>query len=285
MDYSKAYYAIYDQPYLQAFFTYRGLIGSSEPIHFTLSWVASNLEFSRIYFISIWNSFTVVAFLMLGKKINGSLFILTIIALSNLYFFALFTELERLKFAFLFFFISIYFIENKKLFYTFAIITVLTHLQFLIMYSGFLAVYSLSQSKNLLVNYRIQKKLFVIIGVAVLLLFFMSDHLLDKWNYYRIFNPNINFLAVLKASPFMLLVFYYAKNKRESIVFMLPLILMLALVGGDRLNIFAYFIFLYFALQNKRGFNVGILSTTGYYAITGTIFIFNIFEYGRGYNL
>lgn len=280
IDYSNSYDAIYNQTFVRAFLTYRGLIGSSEPIHFTISWIASNLEFSRIYFISICNSFTTVAFLVLGRKLNASLFILIIIAFSNLYFFALFTELERLKFAFLFFFISMYFFENKKIFYVFSIITVLTHLQFLVIYSGFLALYFSSQIKHIFVRYRVQTNLIFITITSTVIVVIMYDHLAAKINHYY---TQVFYLHVLKASPFIVLIMLYSKNKIQSIIFILPLFLMIFFVGGNRLNIFAYFIFLYYALQNKKGYNLGILSTTLYYSVTGTIFIFNIFDYGRGY--
>jgi hypothetical protein len=282
IDYTNAYEAIYGKSYLPALFSYTGLIGSSEPIHFTISWIASNLGLSRIYFISSVNALLVIAFLILGKKINSSLFVLVIIALSNLYFFALFTELERLKFAFFFFFIAIYFLENKKLFYFFSILTVLSHLQFLVIYGGFLLVYSLKQLKNIVINYRIEIKVFFIFLVAFIILFAMSDQLIAKLSYYY---KELNYLHLLKASPFILLIMFYAKDKTESLVFITPLFVMILLVGGNRLNIFAYFIFLFHALQKDKGINLAILVTTLYYFSTSIIFIYNIFEYGRGYGM
>ena len=282
MDYSGAYEAIYDLTYFQAFSTYTGLIGSSEPIHFTVSWIASNLGLSRIYFISTVNAFLVIAFLILGKKMNGSLFVLVMVALSNFYFFALFTELERLKFAFLFFFIAMYFIENKKLFYVFSIVTMLTHLQFLVIYSGFFLIYFLKQFKNVAVNYRIEIKAFFISLLIILILVAMSNQLIAKMSHYYI---GLNYFALLKVSPFILLILFYSRNKRESLVFITPLLLMLLLVGGNRLNIFAYFIFLFYALKKNKGLNLSILMTTLYYFASSTIFIFNIFEYGRGYGM
>ena len=280
IDYSNAYEAIYDQTFVRAFLSYRGLIGSSEPIHFTISWIASNLEFSRTYFISICNSFTTVAFLVLGRKLNASLFVLIIIAFSNLYFFALFTELERLKFAFLFFFISMYFFENKKIFYVFSIITVLTHLQFLVIYSGFLALYFSSQIKHIFVRYRVQTSAIFIIIISTVIVVIMYDHLAAKISAHYI---GLNYLHLLKALLFLILILFYSRNRKQSFIFILPLFFMILLVGGNRLIIFAYFIFLYYALQNRRGYNLGILLTTFYYSVTGAIFIFNVFDYGRGY--
>lgn len=282
IDYSKAYEAILGKSYLQAFISYQGLIGSSEPIHFTISWIASNMGIDRIFFVSLFNGLTAFVFLKLGKKLNGSLVILVLIALTNFYFFALFTELERLKFGFLFFFLALYFIENKKLFIIFSIVTVLTHLQFLVIYAGFLAVYFLKQIKNILLNYRVEIKVLFFILISVSLTALMYDQLNAKLTHYY---DQVQFLHLLKVMPFVALILFYSQNKRESLMFIMPLLLMILLIGGNRLIIFAYFIFLFFGIQKKRGLNFGIFITNFYYFIGSIIFVFNIYEYGRGYGM
>lgn len=285
VDYSGAYEAMYEKPYMQSYLIYGGLIGSSEPIPFTISWIAANIGFDRISFVSLFNSLTVIAFLALGRKIKGSLVVLSVITLSNLYFLALFTELERLKFGFLFFFISIYFYERKRLFFVLSLIAILSHLQFLIMYGGLLLVYFKDQFKDLALHFRIKKNLVSITLLAVCLLVLMSDALVAKFIYYRNEFPGFNYLHLLKLLPFVVLSYYYAQNKGDVLICFLPLFIMIALVGGNRLIIFAYFIFLYFAFQRRSGLNLGVLATTVYFAITGAYFIFNIFESGRGYGM
>lgn len=282
IDYSNAYEAILGKSYLQAFISYQGLIGSSEPIHFTISWIASNIGIDRILFVSLFNALTAFIFLKLGKKLNASLFILLLIVVTNFYFFALFTELERLKFGFLFFFSALYFIENRKLFIIFSIVTVLTHLQFLVIYAGFLAIYFLKQIKNILLNYRMEIKVLFFIAISISITVLMFDQLNAKFIYYY---QQVQFLALLKVMPFVALILFYAQNKREVLVFIMPLLLMIFLIGGNRLIIFAYFIFLFNGIRYNRGLNFGIFVTSLYYFIGSIIFIFNIYEHGRGYGM
>jgi hypothetical protein len=40
---------------------------------------------------------------------------------------------------------------------------------------------------------------------------------------------------------------------------------MVGLVGGDRVNLFGYFLFLFFALPVRKGFNFGVIATLVYF--------------------
>ena len=75
----------------------------------------------------------------------------------------------------------------------------------------------------------------------------------------------------------------YSRKKREIVFLYFPLFIAIFLIGGDRLNMFGYFIFLYYALQVNRGVNFGVIATSIYYLFKTYEFILNIFLYGEGF--
>jgi hypothetical protein len=81
----------------------------------------------------------------------------------------------------------------------------------------------------------------------------------------------------------MILSVWYAKNKSEAFIIFIPLVLAVFILGSDRINMMAYFAFLYYALQCKRGLNIGILVTTVYFAWKSYFFVSDIIEYGNGF--
>ena len=55
------------------------------------------------------------------------------------------------------------------------------------------------------------------------------------------------------------------------------------MVGGDRVNIFGYFAFLYYGLQIRRGWNFGVLATSLYFTYSSIGFLINVFQLGDGF--
>ena len=68
-----------------------------------------------------------------------------------------------------------------------------------------------------------------------------------------------------KLAVFFLLSMYYAEDKVESTSLFLPLFVAVFLVGGERVNLFGYFLFLYYGLQFKGGRNYGVGITSVYW--------------------
>lgn len=278
--YIDAYREIFKLSINEAYFKYYSIVDSLEFGHFVITWVFSNLCIEKNILISIANGLLAISFLYYGKKLNASLLVLIPIIFLNFYFLAVYTELERLKFAFLFFILSLIHYDKKKLFYLFSILSIFTHLQFLILYAGFLFVFAIQQVKKVLITYKINWRffIFIIFGLAVLVI--MQEHLTRKLRFYF---QELDFFAFLKVLPLLLFTLYYSKKRNETALVLFVLSIAVLIVGGDRLNIFAYFVFLYYGLQYERGLNFGILITTLYFSVKAIFFIINIFEYGRGY--
>ncbi|TMO53626.1 hypothetical protein CWC18_21100, partial [Pseudoalteromonas aurantia] len=56
-------------------------------------------------------------------------------------------------------------------------------------------------------------------------------------------------------------------------------------LGDGRLNIFGYFIFMYYALQVNRGMNIGVLLTSAYYSYKTYGFYVMLLEHGDQFYL
>jgi hypothetical protein len=63
----------------------------------------------------------------------------------------------------------------------------------------------------------------------------------------------------------------------------LPVIIGIAILGGSRLNMLGYFIFLYYGLRANGGLNVGVLATLVYLAYKAFGLVSNIIVHGHGF--
>lgn len=75
------------------------------------------------------------------------------------------------------------------------------------------------------------------------------------------------------------------KNKLQVFLIFIPLFGAVYFLGGERVNMMGYFVFLFYALQHKRGFNLGILATSAYFLYVNIIFVDNIIKHGEGFNI
>ena len=62
-----------------------------------------------------------------------------------------------------------------------------------------------------------------------------------------------------------------------------PLFIAVFLIGGERVNMIGYFVFLYYALPINKGFNFGVLLTSAYFLAASFGFTINIIEHGDGF--
>jgi hypothetical protein len=82
----------------------------------------------------------------------------------------------------------------------------------------------------------------------------------------------------------MLLACFYSKNILRVVLFFIPLIVSSAIVGPERIVFISYFFFLYYAVQNNRGINLGVAFTVIYFSVKSCLFLYNIITTGQGFN-
>jgi hypothetical protein len=106
-------------------------------------------------------------------------------------------------------------------------------------------------------------------------------YLMNKFDQYSI-KESFSFFVMVKPVVFMLGTMHYSGQLWRSFITFLPILAATYFVGSDRIVLFGYFIFMYFALQRNRGMNVGALTSAGYFAYGGMLYIVTFIETGHG---
>ncbi len=264
-----------------AYIFYKTNIDSKEPVYFLLSWVSSTLGIDKVYFIAFFNVLLSFFAYKYFTKIGGHPFVVFLIVTFGYYSYVLFFAAERLKFGFLFLLIGLLYSKRRYIFY---VVSVLSHVQMIALLSSFVVFRFKDDVLNILRNNRVSKStLFLLMSgsiISVLVFFIMREHLLSKINSYFEIR---GFFELVKLGSFFVLSYFYAKDKSNAVAFFLPLFFLVFIFGGERINFLGYFVFLYFALQYKKGFNLGNLFVNSYFFYTGAIFLWKIFKYGNGF--
>lgn len=276
--YRKTYEGLASLDLVEGYVFYTSILDSREYGHFLLSWLASSF-IDKDIFTAIANSFLACVALAVFQRWKASLYIAVILVLTNYYFVAMYFSAERLKFAFIFLALSFLYIDKVRTSFVFAILALITHAQTVIIYFSLSLRILVSQIDRVISTGRIEKWIPLVLFLSLGVVLLISDQLLSKFNsYYEGIRGPAEFLRIF---IFFLLALWYADNKGGVIIVFIPLIMAVLLFGGDRVNMIGYFAFLYYALPVRRGFNVGVIVTTMYFAF-GTIgYIENIVEYGK----
>jgi hypothetical protein len=100
--------------------------------------------------------------------------------------------------------------------------------------------------------------------------------------YYMALSGGVTDLV--KPLIFTAFTLYYARHRRfEAVCMQAPIILAAFIVGGERIVLFSYFVFMLYGLQFRRGSNFGVYLFSTYFFVKGIIFINNIIIYGNGF--
>lgn len=281
--YREAYSGIVDLNLKDAYKFYVFNTSGKEVIPFFLSWLASNQDLDKDIFIAFSNAALAFFSILLMRKLKVSIWIIAVLLLTNYYFYVLYFAAERLKFGFIFFLLSILYMRH---FYIFSFLAILSHIQMIIFYASMSFSSFFEEIIKKLIKGKVTKRgigiLFLSFLIIFIVYFTMWGHLQSKFQtYYDIANHNITDL--IKVFLLYIMTWWYSRNRYESTLIFIPLFISVFLVGGERINVMAYFIFLYYALPIKKGFNMGILSTLVYFMYAGFNFMINIIEYGVGY--
>ncbi|MBV1899521.1 MAG: hypothetical protein KUG63_09160 [Cycloclasticus sp.] len=264
---------------IEGYSFYNQALSAYELGHFILSWLFARVLEQNI-FIACANLFLGYFAMQLFKKWGVSLFIAAPIVLTNFYFLVLYFSAERLKFGVLFFLISMLCFDRLRCFYSAIFFAIISHFQMLIIYSGQLFCYLAQKLAYFFQTLLLSKRLLLLMVFFFLLGFLTLDALLIKFDAYLEFRGVSNLFRI---TIFLALALFYSKKRTETVLVFIPLIVAVILVGGERVNMFGYFAFLYYALPVNRGVNVGVLVTSTYYTYWSVFFLKNIIEYGDGF--
>ena len=278
-DYRTAYDSLRDLNIKEGFLFYSLKLDSLEFVHFLLSWLASRVV-SKDLFIAFSNALLAYIAMSLFQKRNTSIIIAFLIILTNYYFFAVYFTAERLKFGFIFLFLSMIYFDRVKRFYGFAVLALVSHVQVAIVFASLVFNYLVKQLLKLFRTAKISKAV-LLVPLVFIPLFLVKAQILAKFQFY--YKDKRALVELVRILLFFMLALWYSKKKKETLVIFIPIFFAVFLVGGDRVNIFGYFVFLFYGLQIRRGWNFGVLATSLYFTYSSIVFLVNIFKLGDGF--
>lgn len=278
--YRAFYDGVIELGFRDAFAFYRASLGSSEPIYFALVYFFSGFV-DKDYLFSALNG--MLAFVVSRLMENrGMRWYVGPFIFFNFYFFVLLFAAERLKVALLIFGIA-YLLKGVAR-YSSLVVSILAHVQVILLACSAQAFRAEAIMRAFL-KARLNKESAILAGVIILLLAitpFLANHVYAKYKYYQSFG---GFLEIVKPLIFTILACLYARWRSfEAIIASMPILVAAFAIGADRVVIFSYFTFLYYALNYRGGLNVGVLVTSIYFAFKGCLFLVSVITFGDGFH-
>lgn len=162
--------------------------------------------------------------------------------------------------------------------------SIITHVQVILLFAVAQVKQVMTASRSL-AKLQVGTPFMYVAGAALMalaVLILLREHIESKLGYYTPAGGSVEVLA--KPLVFSILAIYYSNGRKvEALLASLPLLAAAYFVGPERIVIFCYFVFLYYALPVRRGLNLGVLASTAYFAYHGVLFLDGIFRFGDGF--
>jgi len=265
--------------FVNGFIHYSQALSSIEPGHYTISWIFSRF-LEKDLFISILNTILAFYSMQLLIRWRASIYVAASIVLTNFYFYVLFFAAERLKVSFIFLTMALAHVNGSK-FYFFSALSAISHIQILIVYMMLLFREFSIEFIRIITSGKIKKYFLIGLIAFFLTLVVMSGQIIEKLSAYVVIGFDIQSVYKLLVFYFMTLV--YSRNRSDVTILFIPLFIAVLMIGDERINMFGYFVFLYYAIPINKGFNMGVVLTSAYFFYKTIIFVHNIIVSGDGF--
>ncbi|MEW7009884.1 hypothetical protein [Lentilitoribacter sp. EG35] len=282
LGYHSAYSIIRGVDISFGFELYKSYISTVEPVHYLISAIGSNFLIDKNLYYGFINGVLAVYIVRWMQNLGVSYIFTLPFIFTNYYVLVLYLAAERLKLSVLFLMLAAVLLSNKHrisaLFFA-----LLSHMTIIILISGRFFEYLITmQIENRKEVANLILKGIVLLAVMLMLFVFFGEYLLWKsYQYYSI--ADNTFSRFLPTFSCFSLSIYYAKGIKRPIVFFLPIFLAFIFFGGARVNMFAYFAFLYFALPVNSGVNFGTIVSSTYLTFKSCAFLYNVFTIHQGF--
>ena len=265
--------------FADGFIHYSQTLTSIEPGYYTISWIFSRF-LEKDLFISILNAILAFYSMQLLIRWRASIYVAASIGLTNFYFYVLFFAAERLKVSFIFLTMALAHVNGSK-FYFFSALSAISHIQILIVYMMLLFREFSIEFIRIITSGKIKKYFLIGLIAFFLTLVVMSGQIIEKLSAYVVIGFDIQSVYKLLVFYFMTLV--YSRNRSDVTILFIPLFIAALMIGDERINMFGYFVFLYYAIPINKGFNMGVVLTSAYFFYKTIIFVHNIIVSGDGF--
>ncbi len=260
---------------------YQSWISSTELTHLLVSLIGGGLAIEKNLLMSLFNgvlaAYTVRSFLSWG----ASVWIATGLVLTNYYFYILYFSAERLKFAALFMVLALLCARKSLCLAASSLISIFSHFSVALIYCGIML--SGLPEKLAKCNRMGYWELVLPLAVPLLIGVLEWDYLDWKFTQYLQLNGANSVYEFLPVTLLLMFSCLYAKRSWEPLLAFLPILVGVALLGGSRLNMLGFFIFLYFGIQASAGLNAGVIGMMVYFFYKAVMFVKAISTHGQGF--
>lgn len=258
---------------------YQEMTDSREPGYFILVKIVAPLM-DKFVFGSMLNA-ALVYFLARWLAINRVSWVVRPLIFGNFYLLVLFFSADRLKVALIFLLIAEMSIGRKK--YFLMSMGIFSHIQILFLVLVKYFVKAPDIFRNMIkgkISFRWRELL--VIGAFGIVAAALGNQILLKFSVYNALSAGAD--ELVKPLAFLIGSIFYAKEKwLEAVFAQIPVLVGCYFLGSDRLVIFSFIIFMFYALKVSRGLNFGVLMSLGYFFFQGVIFLQNIVYFGDGF--
>lgn len=286
--YAQLYQTCTGMSFFDGYACYVGAITTFEPFYYLLLLAGDELNLSHNALMSLGNTFLIWAFLRFSIKNKVNMYFAVFTVITNYYFWALVTELERLKFC-----IALFFwyqsVSNSFIRLRFGpAVALLSHVQIAVIALPMLVFDPESQrSSRLKLSGYIRKNneifaLFFTLAFIFFLMYLQRETILSKFYHYASLGQNDISSIVVALAYFIFAVTLLPKTFRNIAVFM-SIFLVSLLVGGARVNLLYFVAYYLVSAPMRLSRNYGLLLLTLYFAIKTLYFLENFITTGRGF--
>jgi len=264
----------------QGYAFYKNQLGTSEPGYFLLMyllspWLPKDVVIGFLNFVLYYH-----VFLWLRRQ-RVSMLLYPLLA-CNFYLMVLSFSAERVKLALVFFLVG--YSLRGVLRYLALGLSLVTQVQMLLLLLGARVEGVLAVCRQLArgrVGSGFVSMLLTLLGGLVLLLL-LREHIASKFSHYAGVWGGAT--ALIKPLIFTAMTLFYARGRvLEAFLVSLPMVVAAYFIGSERVVIFSYFVFMFYAAPYRRGLNLGVVAASGFFAYGGIGFLRRMVEFGDGF--
>ena len=286
--YIDVYQEISSLPLATSFLFYTYYMTSMEIFHFLYIYFVSQLIEKDIA-MSIVNC--LIAFLAsrIFRKAGLNYFLIFIVVVTSYYSLVLYFAAERLKFGFLFFLLGLNIGLNRLSGKSIIFLSIFGHLQMFFYLLGLAILLTFKNFKQMVKKSTLSVWFLIsIFGsflfLALLIQVGIVSIVIEKLRFYIANADFIDTVILLFLGTATLLLSEKKDTKLIACLF-ISFLLGSFLIGGDRLNMMAYFVTIYFLGKNVRALIFLIFPLSVYTLIKSVIFVNNILSHGHGFSI
>jgi hypothetical protein len=291
ISYQSSYTALRGTSLFSGYLIYNNTLGASEVVHFLISYIFSNLGVPYFLFKACLSGmlFMIIYSSLTRNGLHAA--IALTFCIGNFYVLALYTELERLSLAFLFFsiFLSAWRNSRKSFSIIFLIMSLLTHLQMgiiiLALLSSQIIYFAISSAPK-----KVSRNIFIfslwiccVIAIASTTTSFLQDLVIiirEKLYFYKNSGSAYSLIQGCIALTFAML---FSKRRIHDFAFFMIIFIFIFFLGGERLNIVLVLATFWIAVQNNRWRNIPFHVFNTFFLGKGLLFLLTLLQTGRGY--